>query len=90
MKKEEALERQIQEYERNIAEIYQKLNVIPKDLPKSNLEGLLTIRPPQMTTTHKPHDRQKITKHAYLRETLNHFRILFNKIKEKEDKYSEF
>jgi hypothetical protein len=68
MKKEEALERQIQEYERDIARLHRKLYVIPEDLPQSYLEGLSTIRPPPTTTTHKPHNRLKMTKQAYLRE----------------------
>jgi hypothetical protein len=91
MKKEEALEKQIQEHERDIAELHRKLYVIPEDLPQSYLEGLSTIRPPTTykPTTYKPHNRLKNTRHAYLREKLKKFKQIFEEIKREEDKYSE-
>jgi hypothetical protein len=83
MKKEAALEKQIQEHERDIAEFHRKLYVIPEDLPQSYLKGLSTIRPAPTTTTYKPHNRLKDTRHAYLREKLNKFKQILKKLKGK-------
>jgi hypothetical protein len=78
-----ALQVQISCYKGEMEKIHNRLFNIPKDLPRSYLEGLYTEGSPPTTTTFGPLNKNTQWKNSYLKIKLDKMRNLQVKLKKK-------